>query len=119
MNPFHSSSCTVSSLKQQVSEKNYVLRRLAYNTKITYLHEPISFFTGNLDRDAECYQYTDIAKVYSNAPPRHVPYYRSQQNLLVKEIDIYEVARIFTDLALFSEQEFVFEEEPEIVLDYW
>lgn len=101
-----------------MSEKELLSISFSLQHTITYI-ELFFIFKGNLDRDAECYQYTDIAKVHSNAPPRHVSYDRSQQNLLVKEIDIYEVARIFTDLALFAEQEFVFEEEPEIVLDYW
>lgn len=94
--------------------------------RVKYKSIPLKFMygfefetAGNLDRDAEVYQYTDIAKVFSEEPPRSVSYVRCKQNILVKDIDIYEVARTFTDLTLFAGQEFVFEEEPEIVLDYW
>ena len=73
---------------------------------------------GNLDRDAEVYQYTDIAKVTFPGPPRSVPYLKNKQSILVKDVNIYEIAKILTDNTLFL-SEFVVEEEPEIVLDYW
>lgn len=71
-----------------------------------------------MDRDAEVYQYSDIAKVVDDEPPRYVKCLKSQQNLLVAKIDIYEVAKIFTDNVLFS-GDFVFEEEQEIDLSHW
>lgn len=73
---------------------------------------------GNLDRDAEVYQYTDITNVTFSGPPRSVGYLRTKQSILVKDVNIYEVAKIFTDNTLFSTEE-VIEEEPEIVLDWW
>lgn len=75
---------------------------------------------GNLDRDAEVYQYTDVSKVVSTDTPRDVPYLKTQQSILVKDVDIYEVAKVFIDNTLFSlEDEVVVEEEAEIDLSYW
>lgn len=73
---------------------------------------------GNLDRDAEVYQYSDICKIVSPGPPRTTKYLRTKQSILVKEVDIYGVAKLFTDNTIFS-TDTVPEEEPEIALDWW
>jgi hypothetical protein len=67
---------------------------------------------GHLDRDAEIYLYTDIAKIESKAFPRVVPCLRTKQSLLVKHTNIYEIGQIFTNHILFGEEEYA--EEPEI-----
>jgi len=83
---------------------------------------------GNLDNDAEIYQYTNIANVESASEPRHVPYLRVKQSLLVKDIDIYEIGKIFLDHTLMVKQiepsengieTETKEEEPEIDLSSW
>jgi len=94
--------------------------------RIKYKSIPLKFMNGfefetagKLDRDAEIYQYTDIAKVFASGPPRSVGLLRTKQSILVKDVDIYEVAKIFADYLFFDSFESVVEEEPEIVLDYW
>lgn len=70
---------------------------------------------GHLDRDAEIYCYTDIAHVQMERFPRLVPCLRTKQSILVKNTDIYEIGKLFTDNLLFNDAEYA--EEPEIVLD--
>lgn len=102
-----------------IDVKGITGKRTKYKS-IPYRHmKGFEFETaGNLDRDAEVYQYTDITKVIFSGPPREVNYLRTKQCILVKDVNIYEVAKIFTDNTLFSTEE-VIEEEPEIVLDWW
>jgi hypothetical protein len=69
---------------------------------------------GHLDRDAEIYLYTDIADVRMERFPRLVPCLRTKQSLLVKNIDIYEIGKLFTDHLLFGEEGYA--DEPEIDL---
>jgi hypothetical protein len=70
---------------------------------------------GHLDRDAEIYTYTDISDVEEEDFPRIVPCLRTKQSLLAKNIDIYEIGKLFTDHLLFGEQGYA--EEPEIILE--
>jgi len=76
---------------------------------------------GHLDRDGEVHQYTDIAKVKSFDTPRHVPYLKVKQSLLVKHVDMYEMGKVFTDVILFPQDAEVttVDEEPEIDLSSW
>jgi len=67
-----------------------------------------------MDRDAEIYCHTDIADVQKERFPRIVPGYVSKQSLLVKHIDIYEVAAMIGKSTIFEKEE-GFAEEPEIV----
>ena len=67
------------------------------------------------------YQYTDIANVSSADEPRIVPYLKLEQSLLVKDVDMYEMGKVFTDVILFSKDKetITIEEEPEIDLSSW
>lgn len=71
---------------------------------------------GHLDRDAEMYLYYEIADIQWTGPPRSVPSLRTKQSLLVKDINIYEIGKIFVDRLLFSTDQITHQEEPEIVL---
>jgi len=76
---------------------------------------------GHLDRDAEIYQYTNITDVESKDEPRVVKCLVEKQSLLVKQIDIYEIGKIFLDHLFFKKGQDVPEEtievEPEIEID--
>jgi hypothetical protein len=59
--------------------------------------------------------YTEISDVHQEQFPREVGKFVTKQSLLVKNIDIYEIGKIFTDHLLFGNEKYA--EEPEIVLD--
>ena len=59
---------------------------------------------SNLDCDAKIYQYTNIASVKQSFAPRHVPYLVPMQSLLVKNIDIYEIAKSFLDHIIIQDE---------------
>jgi hypothetical protein len=69
---------------------------------------------GHMDRDAEIYLYTNISEVHRAEFPRAVSCLRTKQSILVKNTDIYEIGKIFTDHLLFGEEEYA--EEPEVDL---
>lgn len=96
-------------------------KRVKYKSiPLKYVHGFEFETAGHLDRDAEIYCYTDIADIVSERFPRIVPCLRTQQNLLVKHTDIYEIGKLFTDLIIFNENEEKFPEEPEVDLgDYY
>lgn len=68
---------------------------------------------GHLDRDAEIYLYYEIADIHFSGPPRVVPYLRTKQSLLVKNIDIYEIGKLFVDTTLFNADKEKYDDEPE------
>jgi hypothetical protein len=74
---------------------------------------------GHLDRDAEIYVYTGIADVEQEEYPRIVPSLKTKQSILVKNFDIYEMHKLFTDHVLFGAEykpvPDMFLDEPEIV----
>lgn len=75
---------------------------------------------GFLDRDGEIELYYTCADYIDHGPPRMAPQLKTRNSLLVKEIDIYEVGKIFTDILLFNkEEEEKYVEEPEVVFPEW
>lgn len=70
---------------------------------------------GHMDRDAEIYCWTTIAKVFSNGIPRSVGILRTKQSILVNKTDIYEIGKFMLDQTIFTEKPKE-EVEPEIEL---
>eukprot|EP00980_Cylindrotheca_fusiformis_P028777 scaffold22642_cov134-Cylindrotheca_fusiformis.AAC.32 len=100
-----------------VDTKGLSGKRVKYKSLPWKYVEGFEFETaGHLDRDAEMYLYYQIADIQRSGPPRVVSYLRTKQSLLVKDINIYEIAKIFVDLKIFKQEENLYEEEPEVVL---
>jgi hypothetical protein len=92
-------------------------KRVKYKSLPWKYLEGFEFETaGHLDRDAEMYLYFEMADIQWTGPPRSVPYLRTKQSLLVKDINIYEIGKIFVDTVLFSTDKGKYQEEPEFVL---
>ena len=70
-----------------------------------------------MDRDAELYCYTTIAKIISSGLPRSVGLLRTKQSILVKHTDIYEMGSIMMNYTSFVEQT-ADDAEPEIVVTF-
>jgi len=57
---------------------------------------------GHLDRDAEIYNYTNIAAVLSHDRARYVDLLRTKQSILVSSTDIFEVGKLVLDHTVFD-----------------
>jgi len=72
---------------------------------------------GNFDGDAEIYSYADVTKVESFDMPRRADVTVTKQSILVKNFDIYEMGKLFTEQLLFGNKyEFKYEAETDIVV---
>jgi len=59
---------------------------------------------GNFDGDAEIYSFANVTKVGSENMPRQADVTVTKQSILVKNFDIYEMGKLFTDQILFGEK---------------
>jgi hypothetical protein len=100
----------------QIDTKGLTGKRVMYKSIPLKHVKGFAFETaGHMDRDAEMYLYTDIAHVQQEKFPRIVPCLKTEQSLLVKNIDIYEVGHLFADLLLFGNDS-EYADEPEVDL---
>jgi hypothetical protein len=101
----------------EIDTKGMSGKRVKYKSIPWKFIEGFEFETaGHLDRDAEMYLYFEMANFRSFGPPRHVPFFYTKQSLVVKNIDIYEIGKIFVDTVLFSEDQHKYDPEPEFDL---
>ena len=87
-----------------VDTKGLSGQRVQYKS-IPYKHiHGFEFETaGHLDRDAELYCYTTIAKIHNPALPRSVGILKTKLSILVKHTDIYEMGQLLLDQSIVEE----------------
>ena len=101
-----------------IDKKNLTGQRVRYETIPWKYIDSFEFETaGHMDRDAEIYCYTTIAKIISDGIPRSVGLLRSKQSILVKTTDIYEIGKLVLEHTAFGERPAEFEPEIEIVVE--
>jgi len=97
-----------------ISGQSVNYKTVPYRSMLGFVFET----AGNMDRDAEIYTYTNISSIGFSHVPRVVELLRTDQSILIKNTDIYEMGKLILDHTVFDKTAPKDDVVPEIEIHY-